>query len=112
MTLDAEGNLPPCLVSCPELTRRLKVGKGDTCAIRLAFKGDAIVVNAPQLKSGRAIQVTSGPIAGHTFNSMSAAMVAATAGQRRELGLGTSGKGLPSSGWDFWSPAPRKRASA
>jgi hypothetical protein len=72
----------------------------------------AVVVNAPRLKSGRAIQVTSGPVAGHTFNSMSAAMVAATAEQRRELGLGTSKKGLPSSGWDFWHSAPRKRASA
>jgi DNA polymerase-3 subunit beta len=45
MTLDAEGDLPPCLVSCPELIRRLKAGKGDTCAIRLEPKGDAIVVN-------------------------------------------------------------------
>jgi DNA polymerase III sliding clamp (beta) subunit (PCNA family) len=72
----------------------------------------AVVVNAPRLKSGRAIQVTSGPVAGRTFNSMSAAMVAATAEQRRELGLGVSKKGLPASGWDFWRPAPRKRASA
>lgn len=45
MTLDAGGQLPACLVSCPELIRRLKASNGDNCTIRLAPKGDAIVVN-------------------------------------------------------------------
>jgi len=72
----------------------------------------AVVVNAPRLKSGRAIQITSGPAAGLTFQSMSAAMAAATAEQRQQLGIGDSKKGLPSSGWGFWGPTQPERMSA
>ncbi len=71
----------------------------------------AVVVNAPSHKSGRAIQVTSGPASGQVFSSMTGAMEAATLAQREQLGLGKSKRGLPSSGWEFWRPAPRKRAT-
>ena len=67
---------------------------------------------APKLKAGRALQIINGPAMGRVFNSMTEAMQAATAAQRRELGLGTSKKGLPKSGWDFWRPVAAKRMSA
>jgi len=72
----------------------------------------ALVIAAPKLKSGRAVQVITGPASGQTFRSMTAAMEAATAHQRRQLGLGKSKKGLPASGWDFWSQVESKRMSA
>jgi hypothetical protein len=62
----------------------------------------ALVVAAPKLKSGRALQIINGPALGRVLNSMTAAMVAATAGQRQKLGMGKGKKGLPASGWDFW----------
>lgn len=72
----------------------------------------ALVVNAPSVKSGRAIQVTSGPAAGQVFRSPTGTMEAATQAHREQLSLGKSKKGLPLSGWDFWKPARRKRATA
>ena len=71
----------------------------------------ALVVAAPKLKSGRALQVITGPVMGRIFKSMTAAMQAATARQRRRLGL-KGKKGLPKSGWDFWQKPEPKRASA
>ena len=72
----------------------------------------ALVIAAPKLKSGRAIQVITGPAKGQTFRSMTAAMEAATAHQRRQLGSGKSKKGLPSSGWKFWQAPEAARMSA
>ena len=71
----------------------------------------ALVVSAPKLKSGRALQVITGPVMGRIFKSMTAAMLAATARQRRRLGL-KGKKGLPKSGWDSWQKPEPKRASA
>ena len=65
------------------------------------FMGESyavLVVVAPKLKSGRALQLINSPVMGQTFNSMTAAMLAATAAQRRKLGQGKSKKGLPKSG--------------
>ena len=72
----------------------------------------ATVTLATNLKSGRAVKVITGPVAGQTFRSMTAAMEAATAGQRQQLGLGQSKRGLPSSGWDFWKETQAERMSA
>jgi hypothetical protein len=72
----------------------------------------ALMVAAPKLKSGRALQVINGPAFGQTFRSMTAAMLAVTAKQRQKLGQGTSKKGLPKSGWDFWHEPSAKRLSA
>jgi len=71
-----------------------------------------LVIAAPKLKAGCALQIINGPAFGRTFNSMSAAMLAATAKQRRRLGQRTSTKGLAKSGWDFWRPVEAKRMSA
>ena len=71
----------------------------------------AVVVNAPKLKSGRAIFVTSGQAKGE-FRSMTAAMEAVTATQRQKLGHPKSKKGLPGSGWDFWKTVQPMRATA
>ena len=65
----------------------------------------ALVVAAPRLKSGRALQIINGPALGRVFNSMTAAMVAATARQRQHLGTGSGRTGLPASGWEFWGEA-------
>ena len=71
------------------------------------------MVPAPRLKSGRALQIINGPALGRVLNSMTAAMVAATAGQRQKLGMGKGKKGLPASGWDFWcEPRPQRKLSA
>jgi len=80
-----------------------------------AYEGETyvgLVIAAPKLKAGRALQVISGPACGRTFNSMTAAMLAATAGHRRKLGLAGSKKGLPKSGWEFWQEPQAKRQSA
>lgn len=78
------------------------------------FEGEtyaALVVAAPTLKSGRALQLISGPVIGQTFKTMTAAMVATTARQRRKLGL-KGKKGLLATGWEFWQAPKPKRASA
>jgi hypothetical protein len=72
----------------------------------------ALVVAAPKLKSGQALQVINGPAIGQIFRSMTAAMLAVTAKQRQKLGQGKSKKGLPKSGWDFWHKPDAKRLSA
>jgi DNA polymerase III subunit beta len=72
----------------------------------------ALVIAAPKLKAGRALQVITGPATGQVFNTLTAAMEGATAKQRRKLGLGKDKRSLPKSGWDFWIPAQPKRASA
>ena len=69
----------------------------------------ALVVAAPRLKSGRALQLITGPALGRVFRSMTAAMMAATARQRQKLGMGKGKKGLPASGWDFWHEPPSQR---
>ncbi len=33
--VEAEGHLPPCVVSCAELVRRVKASKGDACTLAL-----------------------------------------------------------------------------
>ncbi len=71
----------------------------------------ALVVAAPKLKSGRALQVISGPVIGQIFKTVTAAMLATTARQRRKLGL-KGKKGLPNTGWEFWKEPEPKRASA
>ena len=79
-----------------------------------SFQGQlftAVIVNAPKLKSGRAIFVTSGFAKGE-FRSMTAAMEAVTATQRQKLGHPKSKKGLPGSGWDFWKWVRPRRATA
>ena len=79
------------------------------------FQGEtyaALVVAAPKLRSGRALQVINGPAMGRGYNSMTAAMLAATAKQRQKLGMGKGKKGLPSSGWEFWKEAEPARMSA
>ncbi len=43
--VEAEGGLPPCLVSCPELTQRVKAAKDDWCSIRLDRKGKTLTIN-------------------------------------------------------------------
>jgi DNA polymerase-3 subunit beta len=72
----------------------------------------AVVIQAAGSKSGRAVQVITGPAAGQTCRSMTAAMEAATAEQRRQLGLGKSKKGLPPSGWGFWKEAQAEPMTA
>ncbi len=43
--VEVEGGLPPCLVSCPELTQRVKAAKDDWCSIRLDRKGKTLTIN-------------------------------------------------------------------
>jgi len=79
-----------------------------------SFQGQvftAVIVNAPKLKSGRAIFVTCGQAKGE-YRSMTAAMEAVTATHRRKLGNPKSKKGLPGSGWDFWKLVQPRRATA
>ena len=71
-----------------------------------------LVVAAPKLKSGRALQLITGPAMGRIFNSMTSAMIAATERQRRKLGHGKGRRGLPATGWEFWKRPEPKRQSA
>ena len=72
----------------------------------------ALVVAAPNLKAGRALQIINGPAMGRIYNSMTSAMLAATERQQRKLGRGKSRRRLPATGWDFWVQPEPKRQSA
>ncbi len=52
-----------------------------------------------------------GPAKGE-YRSMTGAMEAVTASQRERLGNRKTKKGLPASGWEFWAPVRKQRASA
>jgi len=71
-----------------------------------------LVVAAPKMKSGRALQIINGPAMGRIYNSLTSAMVAATERQRRKLKHGKSRRGMPATGWDFWKRPEPKRQSA
>ena len=43
--VEVDGELPACLVSCQELTRRLKASKADVCSISLNGKQHKLIVN-------------------------------------------------------------------
>ena len=43
--VEVEGEIPACLVSCPELTRRTRAGKADVCSIGLNAKGGRLSLN-------------------------------------------------------------------
>ena len=43
--VEASGGLPPCLVACDELIRRLKAGKTEACTLALNAEGDRLVLN-------------------------------------------------------------------
>ena len=67
------------------------------------YKGlhyEAKVVSMPRLKSGKGLEILTGPAAGTVCKSMSRAMLEATKQQREQQDLGRSGV---SNGWKFWS---------
>ncbi len=43
--VEVDGELPACLVSCQELTRRFKASKADVCSIGLTAKGGKLILN-------------------------------------------------------------------
>ncbi len=43
--VEVEGEIPTCLVSCQELTRRTRAGKADVCSIGLNAKGGRLSLN-------------------------------------------------------------------
>jgi hypothetical protein len=60
----------------------------------------AVIVKArKRLKSGKQIRILTGPAKGKISDSMSEAMVRATAAQRKRDGLRRKGA---ANGWDFW----------
>ena len=60
---------------------------------------EAEVIEAPQLKSGKALKILTGPAAGKVCRSVSGAMLQATEAQREANGLGRAGV---ANGWQFW----------
>ena len=60
---------------------------------------EAEVVEAPQLKSGKALKILTGPAAGKVCRSVSRAMLRATEAQREANDLGRKGV---ANGWEFW----------
>ena len=62
----------------------------------------AVVVDNPQVKSGRSLQITSGPVQGRTCNTPTRAALEATEAHRNRYGLGRAG-GV-TNGWSFWKP--------
>jgi len=60
---------------------------------------EAEVVTAPQLKSGKAVKVLTGPAAGEVCHSLTRAMLKATQAQRQAQNLGRTGV---ANGWQFW----------
>ena len=67
------------------------------------YKGlhyEAKVVSMPRLKSGKGLEILTGPAAGTVCKSMTRAMLEATKEQREQQDLGRSGV---SNGWKFWS---------
>ena len=60
---------------------------------------EAEVIAAPELKSGKAVRVLTGPSAGEVCRSLSGAMIEATQKQREEQCLGKKGA---TNGWAFW----------
>jgi hypothetical protein len=61
---------------------------------------EARVIEAPQYKSGKAVEILTGPAKGEVSHSMSGAMLSATEAQREEAGTGRKGV---SNGWKFWN---------
>jgi len=64
----------------------------------------AVVVENPQVKSGRSIQITSGPANGKVYRTPTRAAIEATETYRQAKNLGRSG-GV-TNGWTFWQPRP------
>ena len=58
-----------------------------------------IVLARKALKSGKQIRLLDGPLNGKRFDSLTAAMIAVTARQRKQMNLGRKGT---SNGWTFW----------
>ena len=48
--IEAEGHLPPCVVSCAELARRVKASKGDACMLTLRTRPPRLVVNGGRVE--------------------------------------------------------------
>jgi len=61
---------------------------------------EAEVIAAPRYKSGRALNILTGPAAGTVHHSMTGAMLVATEAQREENELGRKGV---ANGWGFWN---------
>lgn len=49
ISLEAQGGLPRCVVSCDELARRLKAGKSDVCTLASDPDGEHLTVNGGQV---------------------------------------------------------------
>jgi len=62
----------------------------------------AIVVENPHVKSGRSLQITSGPASGQYCQTPTRAALEATEAYRQTHNLGRAG-GV-TNGWDFWKP--------
>ena len=62
----------------------------------------AVVVENPQVKSGRSIRITSGPASGKVCRTPSRAALEATEAYRQANNLGRGG-GV-TNGWAFWKP--------
>jgi len=62
----------------------------------------AVVVDNPQVKSGRSLQIMSGPVQGRICNTPTRAALEATEAHRNRYGLGRAG-GV-TNGWSFWQP--------
>jgi len=71
---------------------------GDVCSESFT----AVVVENPQVKSGRSIQITSGPAAGKVCRTPTRAALEATEAYRQANNLGRAG-GV-TNGWSFWQP--------
>jgi hypothetical protein len=62
----------------------------------------AMVVENPHVKSGRSLQITSGPFAGQICQTPTRAALEATEAYRNTNNLGRAG-GV-TNGWEFWKP--------
>lgn len=63
----------------------------------------ALVIENPQVKSGRSLQITSGPATDRVCISPTGAALEATESYRRDQNLGRAG-GV-TNGWEFWKPS-------
>lgn len=50
VTVESEGRLPPSLVDCADLTKRLSAGKADACSLTLDAKGGTLVINGGRVE--------------------------------------------------------------